>query len=95
MKKSELVELVTERMESLTRKDAESIIDSIFDGIADTLTKGERVEIRGFGSFNVKDQAARQGRNPKTGEVVQIPAKRKASFKVGKDLSERINGLRN
>ena len=91
MKKSELVELVADRLESLTRKEAETVVDTIFDGIAETLTKGDRVEIRGFGSFSVKDRAARQGRNPKTGEIVQIPAKRKTFFKVGKDLSERIN----
>ncbi len=94
MNKSELVNLVADRLENLTHKDVEIIVDAIFDGIADTLTKGERVDIRGFGNFRVKDQAARQGRNPKTGEAIQIPAKRKASFKVGKDLSERINGTR-
>ncbi len=94
MKKSELVELVADRVDTLSRKDAEIIVDAIFDGIAGTLTKGDRVEIRGFGSFTVKDRAARQGRNPKTGETVQIPAKRKAFFKVGKDLSERINASR-
>ena len=91
MKKSELVGLVADKVDNLSLKDAEIIVNTIFDGIAESLTKGDRVEIRGFGSFNVKNQAARQGRNPKTGEVVQIPAKRKASFKVGKDLSERIN----
>ncbi len=94
MKKSELVDLATDRLENLTRKDAEIIVDAIFDGMVDSLAKGERIDIRGFGSFSVKDQAARQGRNPKTGEVIQIPAKRKASFKVGKDLSEKINGIR-
>ncbi len=94
MKKSELVEMVADRLENITRRDAEIIVDTIFDSIAGTLTKGDRVEIRGFGSFTVKDRAARQGRNPKTGEAVEIPAKRKAFFKVGKDLSERINGSR-
>ena len=72
-------------------KDAEIIVDTIFDSMVESLAQGERIEIRGFGSFAVKHRAAHEGRNPKTGETVHIPAKRMPLFKVGKELAERIN----
>jgi integration host factor subunit beta len=91
MKKSELVTLVAERLPYLTRKDAETIVDTIFDSMIEGLAQGDRIEIRGFGSLAVKHRPAREGRNPKTGERVHIPAKRMPHFKIGKELYERIN----
>ena len=91
MKKSELVTLVAERLPYLTRKDAETIVDTIFDSMIEGLAQGDRIEIRGFGSLSVKHRPAREGRNPKTGERVHIPAKRLPHFKLGKELYERIN----
>ena len=91
MKKSELVTLVAERLPYLTRKDAETIVDTIFDSMIEGLAQRDRIEIRGFGSLSVKHRPAREGRNPKTGERVHIPAKRLPHFKLGKQLYERIN----
>jgi integration host factor subunit beta len=75
----------------LTQKDAEIIVDTVFDSMIESLAQGERIEIRGFGSFAVKHRDDREGRNPKTGEPVHIPAKRMPHFKIGKELYERIN----
>ena len=91
MKKSELVIFVVDRLPSLTRKDAEIIVDTVFDSMVECLAQGDRIEIRGFGSFAVKHRVAREGRNPKTGETVHISAKRMPHFKIGKELSGRIN----
>lgn len=91
MTKSELIKVVVARLQHLTQKDAEIIVNAIFDSMMDTLEKGDRVEIRGFGNFSVKQRAERQGRNPKTGELIQIPAKRVPLFKSGKELSGRVN----
>ncbi len=91
MKKSELVNLAADRLPYLTRKNAEIIVDTILESMVEALAKGDRIEIRGFGSFAVKHRAAREGRNPKTGETVHIPAKRMPHFKIGKELSGRIN----
>ena len=93
MTKSELINQVADRVPHLTRKDAEIIVNTIFDSMTDFLSRGEGIEIRGFGSFKVKHRRERQGRNPKTGEQVQIPAKRMPHFKVGKELYERINKI--
>ena len=91
MTRSELVTLVADRLPYLTQKDAEIIVDTIFDSMVECLDQGERIEIRGFGSFAVKHRATREGRNPKTGETLHIPAKRMPHFKIGKELYERIN----
>ncbi len=91
MTKSELINAVAERLPYLTRKDAEIIVNTIFDSMVDALVGGDRIEIRGFGSFKVKSRGDREGRNPKTGETVHIPAKRMPFFKIGKELYERIN----
>ena len=91
MTKSELINRVAERLPYLTRKDAEIIVNTIFDSMVDALVEGDRIEIRGFGSFKVKNRGDREGRNPKTGEAVRIPAKRMPFFKIGKELYERIN----
>ena len=91
MTRSELVILVADRLPYLTQKDTEIIVDTIFDSMVECLAEGERIEIRGFGSFAVKHRATREGRNPKTGETLHIPAKRMPRFKIGKELYERIN----
>ena len=91
MTRSELIILVVERLSYLTQKDAEIIVDTIFDSMIESLAQGDRIEIRGFGSFAVKHRDPREGRNPKTGETVYIPAKRIPHFKLGKRLYDRIN----
>ncbi|MCF6179021.1 MAG: integration host factor subunit beta [Geopsychrobacter sp.] len=91
MNKSELVEALSER-ESLTYKKAEQIVNIVFDSMADALIDNDRIEIRGFGSFMVKDYKAYMGRNPKTGEVIEVKPKKLPFFKVGKELRERVNG---
>ncbi|HEY0429312.1 MAG TPA: HU family DNA-binding protein [Pyrinomonadaceae bacterium] len=90
MTKADLVERVANEAE-MTKKDAEQLVEIIFDSIISTLNKGEKIELRGFGSFRVRQRNARQGRNPKTGASVKIPAKRVAYFKPGKELKEIIN----
>ena len=90
MTKADLVEKVANEAE-MTKKDAEQLVEIIFDSIITTLNKGEKIELRGFGSFRVRQRNARQGRNPKTGSAVNIPAKRVAYFKPGKELKEIIN----
>lgn len=90
MNKSELVETLASE-NGLTYKKAEEIVNLIFDAMADTLTAGGRIEIRGFGSFVVKDYKSYMGRNPKTGEVIKVSPKRLPFFKVGKELRERVN----
>lgn len=92
MTKSELVASVAEAREDLTRKHAELVVNTIFDSMKDALRAGDRIEIRGFGSFQVRTRSSRLGRNPKTGESVAIAEKRVPFFKVGKELRERVNG---
>ncbi|ABB31110.1 integration host factor subunit beta [Geobacter hydrogenophilus] len=91
MTKSELVEQLAEKNTWLTRKDSEMIVNLVFDSISDALKRGEKVEIRGFGSFTVRERGAREARNPKSGDVVKIPAKKTPFFKTGKELRERVN----
>ncbi len=90
MTKAELVEDVAEAAE-LTKKDAERLVEIVFESIIETLNQGEKIELRGFGSFRVRERGARRGRNPKTGDPVSIPAKRVPYFKPGKELKELIN----
>ena len=90
MTKADLVEKVAKQAE-MTKKDAEKLVEIIFESIVSTLNQGEKIELRGFGSFRVRERNARKGRNPKTGEAVSIPAKRVAYFKPGKDLKDLIN----
>ncbi len=90
MTKAELVEDVA-RAAELTKKDAERLVEIVFESIIDTLNHGEKIELRGFGSFRVRERGARRGRNPKTGDPVNIPAKRVPYFKPGKELKELIN----
>ncbi len=90
MTKADLVERVAKEAD-MTKKDAEQLVEIIFDSIVASLNKGEKIELRGFGSFRVRQRNARKGRNPKTGDSVDIPAKRVAYFKPGKELKELIN----
>ena len=91
MTKSELIEQLSERVGILNRRDSEMVVNIVFDAIADALKKGDKVEIRGFGSFTVRKRDARTARNPKSGDLVSIPAKKTPFFKTGKDLRERVN----
>ena len=91
MTKAELVEEVA-RTTDLTKKHAEIIVNTVFDSIVDTLKAGEKIELRGFGSFRIRHRGPRVGRNPKTGDKVEVPAKRIPYFKPGKELREMING---
>ena len=91
MTKRDLIEEVNDRFPHLSRFDAEVIINSVFDSLIAALRRDERIEIRGFGSFVVKHRRARDGRNPKTGEIVSVSSKRVPFFKVGKELRVRVN----
>jgi integration host factor subunit beta len=90
MTKAELVEKVAERID-LTKKQTEVIVNSIFQSITEALAQGDKVELRGFGSFRVRHRDSREGRNPKTGATVFIPAKKVPFFKAGKELREMID----
>ena len=90
MTKAELVDEVSKNSD-LNKKDAEVIVKTVLDSIVDSLNSGEKVELRGFGSFRLRKRASRQGRNPKTGEKVFVPAKRVPYFKPGKELKTVIN----
>lgn len=90
--KLDLADHVANSVDGLTKKQAAEALDAVFDGIARHLEDGDRVQVSGFGSFSVSDRAARQGRNPATGETIQIPATRVARFKAAKDLKGRLNG---
>jgi len=91
MTKRELIDEVNRRFPHLSRFDSEVIINSIFDSMVNAMEQEERIEIRGFGSFVVKHRRAREGRNPKTGAMVSVSAKRVPFFKVGKELRLRVN----
>ena len=90
MTKAELVDEVSKASE-LTRKHSEVIVDAVFSTIVEALQRGDKIELRGFGSFRVRRRASRTGRNPKTGQGVVVPAKRVPHFKPGKELRELIN----
>ncbi|PYP83649.1 MAG: integration host factor subunit beta [Blastocatellia bacterium AA13] len=87
MTKAELVDEVA-RAAELNKRDAEVIVETVFESIVSALHKGEKVELRGFGSFRTRERGPRRGRNPKTGEPVDVPAKRVPYFKPGKELKE-------
>ena len=92
MTKSELIQHLAERNPHLYMRDIEKIVDTIFNEITLALSRGDRVELRGFGAFSVKERQSRVGRNPRTGKSVQVSAKRLPFFKTGKALRERLNG---
>ncbi len=91
MIKSELIEKISETNPHLLQRDIEKIVNVIFDEITEALARGERVELRGFGAFSVKHRPARTGRNPRTGEAVDVEEKFVPFFKTGKELRERLN----
>lgn len=92
MIKSELVQRLAEANPHLYQRDVERIVATIFDEITKALARGDRVELRGFGAFSVKARPARTGRNPRTGEPVEVTEKSIPFFKTGKELRERLNG---
>jgi integration host factor subunit beta len=92
MTKRAIIQKLLERHEGFSRRQSETIVNAMFDAMANVLAAGKRIEIRGFGSFGVKDRRARQGRNPKTGAAVPVDAKRIPFFRAGKDLRLEVNG---
>lgn len=90
MTKAELIEEVSKVVE-MTRKDSETIVETIFDSIVNSLHKGDKIEIRGFGSFRTRQRQPRVGRNPKTGSRVEVPSKRIPYFKPSKELRDLVN----
>ena len=91
MTKSELITYITEKNPHLYQRDIERIITTIFEEISTALSKGNRVELRGFGAFSIKQRNARIGRNPRTGATVEVSAKRVPYFKTGKQLRNMLN----
>lgn len=91
MTRSELIYKLAQKNPHLFQKDLEMVVTTIFDEIASALSEGDRVELRGFGAFSVKKREPRTGRNPRTGESVEVPVKYAPHFKVGKALHERLN----
>ncbi|MBP7904857.1 MAG: integration host factor subunit beta [Alphaproteobacteria bacterium] len=92
MTKSELIQRLADMNPHMYLRDIEKIVDTVFNEITDALARGDRVELRGFGAFSVKERASRTGRNPRTGETVEVDAKRLPFFKTGKALREKLNG---
>jgi integration host factor subunit beta len=90
MTKAELVEKVAEEI-NLTKKQTEVIVNILFNSITEALSQGDKVELRGFGSFRIRKRNPREGRNPKTGDTVHIPAKQVPFFKAGKELREMVD----
>ncbi|MGX1307132.1 integration host factor subunit beta [Amorphus suaedae] len=91
MIKSELVQRIAEQNPHLYQRDVENIVNAILDEISDAMTRGDRVELRGFGAFSVKSRPPRVGRNPRTGDQVEVDAKHVPFFKTGKEMRERLN----
>ena len=91
MTKSELIEKVVQTHGMLNMKVSEMLVNTVFDSIEEALKSGDKVEIRGFGSFTIRERLGREARNPKSGEVVRIPSKKTPFFKTGKELKERVN----
>jgi integration host factor subunit beta len=90
MNRSDLINALKDKVE-LSRKDAGNVVDTFFDSLKETLSKGKRVEIRGFGSFSVKHYKPYTGRNPKTGAQIHVTSKKLPFFKVGKELKENVD----
>lgn len=91
MNKSDLIQNLESNLKSLSRNEVEVIVETIFNQMTHALSKGERIEIRGFGTFEVRNRDPRQGRNPKTGATVYVQTRKVPFFKVGKELKERVN----
>lgn len=93
MTKSQLIEKLMDAGTELNKKESELVVNTIFDSIGTALISGDRVEIRGFGSFSIREREARQARNPKSGNLIDIPSKKTPFFKTGKELRERVDGM--
>jgi len=91
LNKSDLILKILESDSNLFKKDASKIVNVFFDTISEAISRGERVELRGFGVFDVKVREARIARNPKNGEAVAVPTKKVPFFRMGKDMKDRIN----
>jgi integration host factor subunit beta len=91
MTKAQLIERVTEQVTALTKRQVELVVNIIFNSIRSSLQKGDKTEIRGFGSFRLRARRMKEGRNPKTGSTVRVPAKRVPFFKAGKELKGLLN----
>ena len=91
MTKAELVDKIAEKKPGLTRRQVEVVVNTVLDGIKDALSREDKVEIRGFGSFTIRERNPREARNPKNGQIVNIPSKKTPFFKTGKELRERVN----
>jgi len=91
MTKRDLIQKLAERVKNLSQKDAEMIVNTVFESMTEALAAGDRIEIRGFGSFLVKQRRAREGRNPRSGDKVFVAQKKVPFFKVGKELKERVD----
>jgi integration host factor subunit beta len=92
MTRFELIACLAERNRHLRRRDLERIVSRVFEEITSALAEGDRVELRGFGTFSVRHRTARVGRNPRSGESVDVPAKQMPTFRTGKELRKRLNG---
>ena len=91
MTRSTLIEKVSEKVKDLTLKQTEIVVETVFDSIKEALSNNEKIEIRGFGNFRLKERQPRNARNPKTGEKVEVPSKMAVRFKAGKALREALN----
>ena len=92
MIRSELIQIIAQENPHLYQRDVERIVNTIFEEVIDAMARGDRVELRGFGAFSVKKRDARIGRNPRTGEAVEVEEKHVPFFKTGKLLRDRLNG---
>ncbi|GAA6158802.1 MULTISPECIES: integration host factor subunit beta [Ruegeria] len=92
MIRSELIQKIADENPHLYQRDVERIVNTVFEEVTDAMARGDRVELRGFGAFSVKQRDARVGRNPRTGETVQVEEKSVPFFKTGKLLRDRLNG---
>lgn len=91
MTKAELIGKVSGHLTVLTKRQTEVLVNTIFDSIKEALAKGDKIEIRGFGSFRLRRRRMREGRNPKSGALVNVPAKKVPFFKAGKELKELVD----
>jgi integration host factor subunit beta len=91
MTKAQIIEQVAAQITTLTKRQAEVVVNTIFNSIRNSLQKGDKTEIRGFGSFRLRSRRTKEGRNPKTGATVSVPAKKVPFFKAGKELKEILN----
>ncbi len=91
MKKSDLIDAIAAR-QGMTKTQVQSVVDDVFELVIKGLADGEKVDVRGFGTFSVRDSAARTGRNPQTGAAIEIAARRVPGFKPGKEMRDRANG---